>query len=101
MLTGVVVIPQLVAVRLVNFRPTPYDWVPLAVIILLIAIFVGVYSGRGRSRGPSAHTGPGGGPCAVPAAACQNEAGTTDIEEASRLAIEPAVTRNAAVNRRP
>ena len=54
MLTSVVM-PKLVSVRPVGFRPTPYDWVPLAVIILLIVIFVGVYSGRGRSRGPSAH----------------------------------------------
>ena len=54
MLTSVVM-PKLVAVRPVGFRPTPYDWVPLAVIILLIVIFVGVYSGGGRSRGPSAH----------------------------------------------
>ena len=53
MLTSVVM-PKLVSVRPVGFRPTPYDWVPLAVIILLIVIFVGVYSGRGRSRGPSA-----------------------------------------------
>lgn len=55
MLTGVTVMPQLVAVRPVGFRPTPYDWVPLAVIILLIVIFVGVYSRGGRSRGPDAH----------------------------------------------
>jgi hypothetical protein len=70
--------PKLVSVRPVGFRPTPYDWVPLAVIILLIVIFVGVYSGGGRSRG-RVRTGPGGGLCAVPVA-CQNEAGTTDIE---------------------
>jgi hypothetical protein len=55
MLTGVMVMPQLVAVRPVGFRPTPYDWVPLAVLILLIVIFVWVYSGRGRSRGRTAH----------------------------------------------
>ena len=54
MLTSVVM-PVLVSVRPVGFRPTPYDWVPLAVIILLIVIFVGVYSRGGRSRGPSAH----------------------------------------------
>jgi hypothetical protein len=55
MLTGVVVMPQLVAVRPVSFRPTPYDWVPLAVVILLIVIFVWVYSGGGRSRRRTAH----------------------------------------------
>ena len=78
MLTGVVVMPQLVAVRPVNFRPTPYDWVPLAAVILLIVIFVYVYSGGGRSRG-RLRTGPGGVPCAVPVA-CQDEAGITDIK---------------------
>ena len=51
MLTGVVVMPQLVAVRPVSFRPTPYDWVPLAVVILLIVIFVWVYSGESSSPG--------------------------------------------------
>jgi len=50
MLTGAAGVPKLVAVHPVDFRPTPYDWVPLAVIILLIVIFVGVYSRGGRSR---------------------------------------------------
>jgi hypothetical protein len=54
-LTGVAVMPELVSLGRVGFRPTPYDWVPLAVIILLIVIFVLVYSGGGRSRGPDAH----------------------------------------------
>jgi hypothetical protein len=49
------VMPRLVSLGRVGFRPTPYDWVPLAVIILLIVIFVGVYSGGGRSRRPTAH----------------------------------------------
>jgi hypothetical protein len=51
MLTGVAGMPRLVSLGRVGFRPTPYDWVPLAVIILLIVVFVGVYSGGGRSRG--------------------------------------------------
>jgi hypothetical protein len=55
MLTGVMVMPQLVAVRPVSFRATPYDWVPLAVLILVIVIFVWRYSGGGRSRGRTAH----------------------------------------------
>ena len=55
MLSGAAALPNLVAVRPVDFRPTPYDWVPLAVLILLIVVFVAVYSGRGRSRGPVAH----------------------------------------------
>jgi hypothetical protein len=55
MLTRVAVVPALLSVRPVGFRPTPYDWVPLAVIILLIVIFVGVYSRGGRSRGRTAH----------------------------------------------
>jgi hypothetical protein len=50
MLTNMAVLPQLVAVRPVGFRPTPYDWVPLAVIILLIVVFVLVYSRGGPSR---------------------------------------------------
>ena len=59
MLTGAEVMPKLVSLGRVGFRPTPYDWVPLAVIILLIVIFVGVYSrggrsGRGRGAGHSA-----------------------------------------------
>jgi hypothetical protein len=78
MLTGVMVMPQLVAVRPVGFRPTPYDWVPLAVLILLIVIFVWVYSGRGRSLG-GLRTGPGGGLCAAPVA-CQDEAGIMDLK---------------------
>jgi hypothetical protein len=49
MLTSVAALPKLVSVRPVGFRPTPFDWVPLAVIILLIVIFVGVYSRGGRS----------------------------------------------------
>jgi hypothetical protein len=81
MLTGVMVMPQLVAVRPVSFRPTPYDWVPLAVLILLIVIFVWVYSGGGRFRG-GRRTGPGGGLYAVPVA-CQDEAGITDIKRYS------------------
>jgi hypothetical protein len=55
MLTSVAALPELVSVRPVGFRPTPYDWVPLAVIILLIVIFVGVYSRGGRSRARTAH----------------------------------------------
>jgi hypothetical protein len=55
MLTRVAVMPKLVSLGRVGFRPTPYDWVPLAVIILLIVIFVGVYSKGGRSRRPIAH----------------------------------------------
>ena len=44
MLTGVAVMPKLVSFGRVSFRSTPYDWVPLAVIILLIVlIFVRVY----------------------------------------------------------
>ena len=55
MLTRVAVMPRLVSLGRVGFRPTPYDWVPLAVILLLIVIFVGVYSRGGRSRRPPAH----------------------------------------------
>lgn len=56
MLTGVRVMPKLSALGRVGFRPTPYDWVPLAVIILLIVvIFVRVYGGGGRSAGQTAH----------------------------------------------
>jgi len=55
MLTGAAGVPKLVAVHPVDFRPTPYDWVPLAVIILLIVVFVGVYSRGGRSRRSTAH----------------------------------------------
>jgi hypothetical protein len=55
MLTGVAVMPELVAVHPVDFRPTPYDWVPVAVIVLLIVLFVRAYVGGGRSRGPAAH----------------------------------------------
>jgi hypothetical protein len=54
MLTGAEVMPKLVSLGRVGFRPTPYDWVPLAVIILLIVVFVGVYSRGGRSRGRTA-----------------------------------------------
>ena len=54
MLTGASVMPKLVSLGRVGFRPTPFDWVPLAVIILLIVIFVGVYSRGGRSRGRTA-----------------------------------------------
>jgi|HubBroStandDraft_6_1064221.scaffolds.fasta_scaffold616124_2 hypothetical protein len=36
MLTGAGVMPKLVSLGRVGFRPTPFDWVPLAVIILLI-----------------------------------------------------------------
>jgi hypothetical protein len=54
-LNGVAAMPNLVAVRPVDFRPTPYDWVPLAVLVLLIVIFVAVYSRGDRSRGPAAH----------------------------------------------
>jgi hypothetical protein len=44
MLTGVAVTPHVVSLGRVGFRPTPYDWVPLAVIILIIVlIFVRVY----------------------------------------------------------
>jgi hypothetical protein len=49
-LTGVAVMPRLISLGRVGFRPTPYDWVPLAVIILLIVIFVLVYSRGGPSR---------------------------------------------------
>jgi hypothetical protein len=49
MLTGAGVMPKLVSLGRVGFRPTPFDWVPLAVIILLIVIFVGMYSRGGRS----------------------------------------------------
>lgn len=52
---GAAVMPGLLAVRPVNFRPSPYDWVPLVVIILLIVVFVSVYSKGGRSRGPAGH----------------------------------------------
>ena len=55
MLTRVAVMPRLVSLGRVGFRPTPYDWVPLAVILLLIVIFVWVYSGGGRSRRRTAH----------------------------------------------
>lgn len=55
MLTRVADMPKLVSLGRVGFRPTPYDWVPLAVIILLIVVFVGVYSRGGRSRGSTAH----------------------------------------------
>ena len=54
MLTRVAVMPELVSLGRVGFRPTPYDWLPLAVILLVIVIFVGVYSRGGRSRGPTA-----------------------------------------------
>ena len=77
MLTSVVM-PKLVSVRPVGFRPTPYDWVPLAVIILLIVIFV-VCTAEEAGLGGRVRTGPGGGLCAVPVA-CQNETGTTDTE---------------------
>ena len=40
MLTSAGVMPKLVSLGRVGFRPTPFDWVPLAVIILLIVIFV-------------------------------------------------------------
>lgn len=86
MLTGVVVMPQLVAVRPVSFRPTSYDWVPLAVVILLIVIFVWVYSG-------------GAGPGAV-CAACQSRARTRRESRTSsgiQTTSEPAVTSKAAV----
>jgi hypothetical protein len=44
MLTGVAVVPKLVSLGRWSFRSTPYDWVPLAVIMLLIVlIFVRVY----------------------------------------------------------
>lgn len=56
MLTGVAVMPKLASFHRVGFSSTPYDWVPVAVIILLIVlIFVRVYGGEGRSRGRSAH----------------------------------------------
>jgi hypothetical protein len=64
MLTGVAVIPKLVSLGRWGFRPTPYDWVPLAVIILLILlIFFRVYvvgdrsisRSRHRSGRPTAH----------------------------------------------
>jgi len=54
-LTGAGVMPKLVSLGRVGFRPTPYDWVPLAVIILLIVVFVWVYSGGNRSRRRTAH----------------------------------------------
>ena len=57
MLTRAAVMPKLVSLGRVGFRPTPYDWVPLAVILLLIVIFVGVYSRGGRSRRPTARHG--------------------------------------------
>ena len=34
------VVPELVSLGRVGFRPTPYDWVPLAVIILLILMLL-------------------------------------------------------------
>jgi ABC-type nickel/cobalt efflux system permease component RcnA len=51
MLTGAAVMPKLVSLGRVGFVSTPYDWVPLAVIMLLIvAIFVRVYVVGDRSR---------------------------------------------------
>jgi len=44
MLTNGPLTPRPVSLGRVSFTPTPYDWVPLAVIVLLIvAIFVRVY----------------------------------------------------------
>ena len=95
-----VVMPQLVAVRPVGFRLTPYDWVPLAVIILLIVIFVVCVQQRRPVSGAE---------CAPVRAAdcapCQSRARTRQepprTSRGIQTAIEPAVTRNAAVNRRP
>ena len=72
MITGVALIPM-------GPRYIPYGWVFVVVVMLLIAlIFIRVY-GRETSPGGGLHTGPGGGLHTVPVA-CQNEAGTTDIE---------------------
>ena len=56
MMARVAVPRNLVSLGRVGFRPTPYDWVPLAVIMLIIvAIFFRVYVVGDRSRRRTAH----------------------------------------------
>jgi hypothetical protein len=58
MLTRVAVMPELASLGRWGFRPTPYDWVPLAVIIaLIVLIFVRVYVVGDRSASGSGHRG--------------------------------------------
>ena len=58
MTTRVAVMPELASLGRWGFRPTPYDWVPLAVIIaLIVLIFVRVYVIGDRSASGSGHRG--------------------------------------------
>lgn len=56
MLPSAAVMSELASRNRVSFTSSPYDWVPVAVIILLIVlIFVRVYGRGGRSGGGAAH----------------------------------------------
>jgi len=58
MVTRVAITPVLASFGRWGFRPTPYDWVPLAVIIaLIVLIFVRVYVVGDRSASGSGHRG--------------------------------------------
>jgi hypothetical protein len=55
MLTGAEVMPRLVSLGRIGFVSTPYDWVPLAVIIaLILVIFYLAYGKKGPARRRSA-----------------------------------------------